>query len=93
MTQTPPPMVVSHFDGDVTIAVPPALARELAAVWSTAHATDPVLSETRPRWHDDVIALVSHAALADQQAGRGPEPAVARQLVLVHTETTTEVAR
>ena len=78
---TPPAMDVSHFDDDVTITVSPDLARDLASVWAQAHANDPLLSQTRPRWHEDVIALITHAAYADQQAGRGPGPAPQTQLV------------
>lgn len=80
----PLPMDVSWFDGDVTITIPPALARDIAAVWGAAHAADPLLSETRPRWHDDVISIVAAAALADQQAGVGPEPVYARRLATVN---------
>lgn len=61
-----PVMEVSHFDGLVTIAVPAALARDIAAVWSNAHIGDPILAETRPDWHHDVIALISNAARAEQ---------------------------
>lgn len=68
----PPTMDVSYFDDQVTIALSPALARDLAAIWAQAHAGDPLLNETRPRWHDDTIALISNAALAEQQAGTGP---------------------
>jgi hypothetical protein len=63
-----PVMEVSHFDDLVTIAVPPALARDLAAVWSSAHATDPILAETRPDWHHDVIALIANSVRAEQHA-------------------------
>lgn len=70
----PLPMQVSHTSTDVTITVPADLARDIAAVWSSAHATDPILAETRPDWHRDVIAIVSHAVMCDQAAGAGPVP-------------------
>lgn len=82
-----PTMQVSHFDGDVTIALSPALARDVAAIWAQAHAGDPFLDETRPRWHDDVIALISNAALADQHAGGGPAPVQVPFLAFVATKT------
>lgn len=68
----PPSMDISYFDGDVTIALSPALARDLAAIWAQAHAGDPLLDQTRPRWHDDVISLISNAARAEQQGNSGP---------------------
>lgn len=70
----PLPMQVSHTSTDVIITVPADLARDIAAVWSTAHVNDPLLAETRPDWHRDVIAIVSHAVMADQAAGGGPVP-------------------
>lgn len=70
-------MHVAHKDVDVVITVPADLARDIAAVWAQAHAADSILSETRPDWHADVIALVSHAAMADQLAGAGPAAAEA----------------
>lgn len=70
----PLPMQVSHTSTDVTITVPADMARDIAAVWSTAHVNDPLLAETRPDWHRDVIAIVSHAVMADQAAGGGPVP-------------------
>ena len=69
-----PPMQVSHTSTDVTITVPSDLARDIAAVWASAHATDPLLLETRSHWERDVIAILSHAAMSDQEAGGGPVP-------------------
>ena len=83
MNITPPPMQVSHFDGQVTITVPADLARDIGAVWAQAHAVDPILSATRPLWHDDVIALISHAAQAEMHAGNGPAPVEVPVLSLV----------
>lgn len=80
-----PAMEVSHFDGLVTIAVPAALARDIAAVWGQAHAVDPVLAETRPDWHHDVIALIVHAARAEQFLDAGPAPVEVPLLNLTHT--------
>lgn len=85
----PPAMDVSYFDGDVTIALSPALARDLAAIWSQAHAGDTLLDETRPRWHDDVIALISNAALAEQYDGSGPESVDVPLLTLVDATEVT----
>lgn len=85
----PPTMQVSHFDGQVTIALSPALARDLAAIWAQAHAADSLLDLTRPRWHDDTIALISNAALAEQHAGTGPDPVEVSFLQLVEYFTPT----
>lgn len=79
----PPTMQVSHFDDQVTIVLSPALARDVAAIWAQAHAADDLLNETRPRWHDDVIALITNAALADQHAGTGPAPVEVPFLTLI----------
>lgn len=84
---TPPQMTVSHFDGDVTIALSPALARDVAAIWASAHAADPLLDQTRPRWHDDVIALITNAARAEQHTPAAPEPVLVPFLVLAPTTT------
>lgn len=67
-----PVMHVSHFDGDVTIALPPALARDLASLWGQAHAADPILGATRPDWHLDVVALLTAAENAQQHVDRQP---------------------
>lgn len=81
-----PVMEVSHFDDLVTIAVPPALARDIAAVWSSAHATDPILAATWPDWHHDVIALITSSARAEQHAD---EARVDVPLLTLPTSTAT----
>lgn len=83
-----PVMDVSYFDGLVTIAVPPALARDIAAVWGSAHATDPILAETRPDWHLDVTALIAASIRAQEQAARPAEVVDVPLLALpAHTPT------
>lgn len=66
---TPTPMDVASNDSDVLIVVDAATARELATAWSVYHA-EPTQQARRPRWHDDVVGLVTAAAYADMATGR-----------------------
>lgn len=73
-----PPAAVQAIanDGDVLVIVDAATARELAGAWSIYH-TNETHNARRPRWHDDVVALVTAAAHADMATGharvaRGP---------------------
>lgn len=59
-------------DGTVVIECMPADARDLAEAFSTAYATCDEVEAERPRWFDDVIAIVTAAARADEQAGNAP---------------------
>lgn len=73
---SPTPMDVASNDSDVLIVVDATTARELATAWSVYHA-EPTQQARRPRWHDDVVALVTAAAYADMATGqarvaRGP---------------------
>lgn len=84
----PAPMQVSYFDGLVTIAVPPALARDIASVWGHAHAVDPLLAETRPDWYLDVTALIANSLHAQMQTASPAEVVDVPVLTLPTTDPT-----
>lgn len=61
-------------DGDVVVQLTcdPATARDLAYVWSDAHATRPHLAEARPEWIEEVVTILSSACVADLRNGKAP---------------------
>lgn len=66
-----PPVPLSAWNdgGDVVIMCDPATARTLVVGWSILHTTDPVHDQARPRWHDDLVAILTAAGYADIEAG------------------------
>lgn len=63
------PVVAFNDGGDVVLMLDPATARTVAVAWSILHTTDETHNRVRPRWHDDLVSILSAAAYADLEAG------------------------
>ena len=65
----PVPLSAWNDGGDVVIMCDPATARTLAAGWLFLHTDDQTHHHQRPRWHDDLVAILTAAGYADIEAG------------------------
>lgn len=66
------PVRAHAWGGEVVVTLDTTTARQLAGAWAAAHTGDHEADAARPRWMDDVVALVRAAAHADLDNGHQP---------------------
>lgn len=73
-TERVEPIEAGSRAGDVVVVMSPDVARAIAGLWATAHASDPARGVARPAWPHEVVELYEAAVSADLDRGVDIQP-------------------